>query len=60
MRVIVADSTAIEVINEEDGMLQQIEAAYPGMRVGEFILAVWQELQDFNPSGMSSCCMPPY
>ena len=38
-------------MNAEDPKLEQMEAAYPGLGVGAFVLNVWQELQRFNSSG---------
>ena len=40
-----------EVINPNDFWVGQIEAAYPGAGVAEFVVACWQELQEFNASG---------
>ena len=51
MRVDVTQGKAIPVINKEDEVLKSIEATYPGLGVGSFIVSVWQELQDYNPSG---------
>ena len=41
----------VEVVNTIDTMLQEMDQAYPGLSVADFVLGVWQELQDFNPSG---------
>ena len=51
MRVDVTQGKAIPVKNKEDEVLKTIEATYPGLGVGSFIVSVWQELQDYNPSG---------
>lgn len=51
MKVMLVDGEPEEVVNPEDTMMQQMEQAYPGLGVAEFILARWQELQEFNPSG---------
>ena len=49
MKVVVTGDDAIEVVNENDATMEQMEEAYPGRGVAEFILARWQELQLFNP-----------
>jgi hypothetical protein len=41
----------MEVVNTDDPMMQQMEQEYPGLGVADFVLARWQELQIFNPSG---------
>ena len=49
MKVVVSGDVAVEVVNTDDAMMRQIEAAYPGLGVADFILKRWQELQLFNP-----------
>lgn len=51
MRVDVTQGKAVQVMNEDDEMLKTIESTYPGLGVSSFIVSVWQELQDYNPSG---------
>eukprot|EP01046_Picozoa_sp_COSAG06_P047101 COSAG06_NODE_6786_length_2783_cov_2.020492_2_plen_289_part_00 len=58
MKVVMVDGEAKEVVNTDDPMMQQMEVAYPGLGVAEFILARWQELQQFNPSGGYSVEIP--
>ena len=58
MKVIVSGDDDVEVVNTSDTMLQQMEQAYPGLGVADFVLGVWQELQDFNPSGGYSVEIP--
>ena len=58
MKVIVSGDDAVEVVNTSDVKLQQMEQAYPGLGVADFVLGVWQELQDFNPPGGYSVEIP--
>ena len=58
MKVVVSGDDAVEVVNADDAMLQQMEQAYPGLGVADFILGVGQQLQDFNPSGGCSVEIP--
>ena len=52
VRTVVRDGgVAEEVVNKDDPKLQQIERAYPGLGVAEFIVKRWQELQRVNSSG---------
>ena len=58
MKVVVIDGDAKEVVNADDPMVQRIDREYPGLRVADFVIARWQELQLFNPSGNYSVEIP--
>jgi hypothetical protein len=49
--VVTAGGEPKSVVNADDPMMLKIEQAYPGMGVADFILARWNDLQTFNPSG---------
>ena len=58
MKVAVIDGDAKEVVNADDPMVQRIDREYPGLRAADFVIARWQELQLFNPSGGYSVEIP--
>jgi hypothetical protein len=58
MKVVVIDGDTKEVVNADDPMVQRIDREYPGLRVADFVIARWQELQLFNPSGGYSVEIP--
>jgi hypothetical protein len=51
LKVVVTGDEAVEVVNRDDDMMKKMEEVYPGLQVADFILKVWRELQQFNPSG---------
>jgi ankyrin repeat protein len=51
MKVVINGGVGVETVNRNDAMMQQMQQAYPDMGVADFVLNVWQELQQFNPSG---------
>ena len=59
MKVVIGeDGEPKEEVNTDDTMMQQMEQAYPGLGVAEFVFARWKELQEFNPSGGYTVLIP--
>ena len=57
-KVVISGGVGVETVNRNDAMMQQMEQAYPKLGVADFVLNVWQELQQFNPSGGYSFEVP--